>query len=391
MKDYLEGLRQRRRDRGVRGRAELVFAVLLTVTMFTFPGHPFTLTDTLFCLLMLSVVYLATWTPWLAAVASMPVLPVALFILGQSGSFFFLITALVVELLAAQGLLRLAATVAVVQGGASLLDLTDMTVSTDPVGLMLVGLTMLGGYTVGYTRYSQVRRRRELQQSLMDEQRNQRLAMARELHDLVATDLTSVVMQAQVLELHPIAAADDELHQQLADISESSRRALESLRAMLRVLNTELPEGSEDSSAPKSVQESLRATVRELKAHRFRVRQSVSLPADVQVDRQVVARVLTEMRSNAVKHSPPRSEIILTCTVAHDELVLTMSNERLPTPEEGAGDDTGLPGDLLSSHIGLASMSGRAAVARGTVTAGPEKNDPQRWRTQLKLPIVGTG
>ncbi|MGO1948856.1 MAG: hypothetical protein ACTH1D_04435, partial [Mycobacteriaceae bacterium] len=116
--------------------------------------------------------------------------------------------------------------------------------------------------------------------------------------------------------------------------------------------------------------------------------------SDPWFDRDTVAKVLTEMVSNAAKHSTRHSTVILDCHVEETCLVLIMTNA-VAVPALAADDSS------LSSGLGLGSMQARASKAGGVLHTGPvepddvnnghpdagESNAPL-WRTALRLPIV---
>jgi signal transduction histidine kinase len=340
---------------------------------------------------VVAVILMGRW-PLLGAVLTLPVLPFATFLMGNSGAISMVVAAVVIEIVVSNGLLTMGAALVIAHVLLSSIDLTNQTFSVDPLGMLLLAVFFVISYTVGYNRYIQRRRRLELQYSLAESQRRQRLTVARDLHDSVATSLTSVVMRSQALEL--TLTGDDEeavrVRRELEGISENSRTALEQLRAMLRVLNTELPDEPSVSSNPVPVRDSLRNAVNELRAHDLRVESRVELPraAAARVDENAVARILVEMTSNAVKHSPSRSTVVLDCHVESSggspRFVLSMSN-----PVADASPTESPENQLFSTHIGLSSMRSRASDAGGSMTMGREEGTPALWRTALTLPIVG--
>jgi signal transduction histidine kinase len=211
--------------------------------------------------------------------------------------------------------------------------------------------------------------------------------MARELHDSVATSLTSVVMRSQTLELTATGDDNAEIREGLEDISRTSREALEQVRTMLRLLNSEIQSGpdSTESAPPPTVRAGLATATRELRAHRLRVTSTITLPrtGEPPVDRRTLSRVLTEMTSNAVKHSPDHATVKIRCRTTDDALIVSMTNPVAPV-----GDGEKDP--ALTTHLGIGSMTARATAAEGHLTAGliTQDSDTQVWRTTVTLPIV---
>ncbi|MEJ6549890.1 histidine kinase [Corynebacterium sp. USCH3] len=354
-------------------------------------------------------------------------------------SIFF--TMLIVEIVAASGQILLAGSLALAHWALSAVDPQAGTVSTDVAALTIVALVLAAAHMIGWSRASHRRQQEKLRASLAAHERQQRLELARELHDSVATSLTSVVMQAQALTLLPSAGGDtdgdagadtsaDTRHRGLESISETSRTALSNLRTMLQLLN-ERPDhpsfrARSDGPSPDHALDRTLARIRqELDAHSLELCAKIDLPPDVarsvntprgpsttagpgtSVDLDTMVKVLTEMTSNAAKHSPPHSTVSLTCTVQDDKFVVTMVNpvHRTAGPP-GARPAGASGGDLFSSGMGLGSMHARARNAGGDLEAGPvasptgpgsafphgaaaEGGVTERvWRTTLRLPIV---
>lgn len=377
--------------RRMTGLPETVVTLAVGIVMLVVTDHSLHIGHYLFIAAMVLAVALMSRWPVLGAALTLPLLPVVTYFFGGSGALSMMVVAVVIEFVVSRGLMAAGAVLALVHVALSCVDLSEQSLFLDPLGLLLVALLLTIAYAFGYNRYAQRRRRRELQQSLVESQRRQRLAVARDLHDSVATSLTSVVMRSQALELSVPGDSEeaDRLRTELTGISETSRTALEQLRAMLRVLNTELPGESSESAEPPTVRAALRDTVNELRAHGLKVDTAVDLPAGnrLPVDRDAVARILVEMTSNAVKHSPPRSTVTLDCRVGTtadgSRFLLSMTNGIGKGVLSDDGDTA-----LFSTHIGLASIQSRAADAGGSIEMGRVPGNTPLWRTALSLPIV---
>ncbi|WP_420098206.1 sensor histidine kinase [Corynebacterium sp.] len=334
-------------------------------------------------------------------------------------SIFF--TMLIVEIVAASGQILLAGALALAHWALSAVDPQAGTVSTDVAALTIVALVLTAAHMIGWSRASHRRQQEKLRASLAAHEKQQRLELARELHDSVATSLTSVVMQAQALTLLPTpggdttAEANAQHRHGLETISETSRTALSNLRTMLQLLNERPDQRSFRTRAGYLPLDRTLARVRqELDAHSLELRTTIDLPPDIaravnvpatqsttpspgkRIDVDTVDKVLTEMTSNAAKHAPPHSTVSLSCTVEDDAFVVTMTNPVRQTPGSG----------LFSSGMGLGSMHARARKAGGGLDAGltdsstcsgstfPRGAEPEGgpagrvWRTTLRLPIV---
>jgi signal transduction histidine kinase len=335
-------------------------------------------------------------------------------------SIFF--TMLIVEIVAASGQILLGGSLACAHWVLAAIDPQAGALSTDVAALTLVGVMLAAAFLIGWFRANYGRQQEKLRTSLAEQERQQRLELARELHDSVATSLTSVVMQAQALTLLP--PDDGETHREgLDNISDSSREALSNLRTMLRLLN-ENPNRTcfRTRVASPPLGAAVARMRQELEAHSLDLSSTVDLPYDIAavlnatdvpdtpdptgtpwIDRDTAVKVLTEMTSNAAKHAAPHSTVALNCNVQDDVLVLTMVN---PLPSR-LGHATAAHGDdVVSTGMGVDSMRARAAKAGGTLDAGLTATgdetgsvgtgvdpalggpEPRFWRTTLRLPIV---
>ncbi|MCJ7857217.1 sensor histidine kinase [Corynebacterium kalidii] len=335
-------------------------------------------------------------------------------------SIFF--TMLIVEIVAACGQILLGGSLACAHWALSAVDPQAGALSTDVTALTLVGAMLAAAFLIGCFRANHARQQERLRTSLAEQERQQRLELARELHDSVATSLTSVVMQAQALTLLP--PGDGATHREgLDNISDSSREALSNLRTMLRLLNENPNRTSFRTRVASPPLEVAIARMRqELEAHSLDLRPTVDLPDDVAavvnatdvpgipgttgtpwIDRDTAVKVLTEMTANAAKHAAPHTTVDLTCTVQDGTFVVTMVNAVPSRPGHTTSPDGD---DVVSTEMGVGSMRARATKAGGTLEAGltvpgdetgsvrtgegPALGGPESrlWRTTLRLPIV---
>jgi signal transduction histidine kinase len=395
------------------GMVETVFAIVIAGAELWVTDARLSWPAFLVAALMVGLVAITPRLPFVASVLSLLLLTSA-YVLGDVAPLFaFLFAALVLEIIVARGLLTVGIFLAIAQWALSMVDLSNNVLVTDPMSLMMVALLLVVAYIIGWNRNNQGVRQQMLRDSLANQERDQRMELARELHDSVATSLTSVVMRAQALSLLTPDEADQATREGLEGISSTSRDALDQLRTMLRLLNEE-PSNTAFRTRGDGppLRKMISNAAKEMKAHGFKVVTDIDLPRDVSraanrppspeehtvpgpwFDRATVSKVLTEMASNAVKHSTSRSTVTLTCAVEGTCLVLSMSNE--VGEQSLAYDDS-----AMSSGLGLGSMQARADKAEGVLLSGlenvPDKGSdgqasresyPLLWRTTLRLPIV---
>ncbi|MFC6085642.1 sensor histidine kinase [Sphaerisporangium aureirubrum] len=215
-------------------------------------------------------------------------------------------------------------------------------------------------------RYRSRARMRELDQVKLLE----REQLARDLHDTVAHHVSAMAIRAQAglatSESRPDAATDA-----LRVIEAEAARALDEMRAMVRVLRRDQPA----ELVPGRSVEDLRRL-----AGRFRSGPSVEVETSGDLDdlppsiTAAVFRLAQESVTNARRHARHATRIEVRVT-ADDTTV------RLRVSDDGAGGPAAPPG------YGLIGMRERATLLGGTCVAGP---DPERgWTVTAVLPRAG--
>jgi signal transduction histidine kinase len=202
----------------------------------------------------------------------------------------------------------------------------------------------------------------------------ERLKIARELHDILAHTVAVINVQAGVA-AHVIDQQPEQAREALDHIKTASRTTLQELRAMVGVLR----EG--DGPAPLAPTPGLDAldglidTVRDagLDVDLDVSRPSKPLPATVDL---AAYRILQEALTNVLKYA---GRAAVRVTVGHDgaQLTLNVTNSRgdTPVPARGAG----------AGH-GIAGMRERAAALGGSLQAGPLPDGGFQVRATLPVP-----
>jgi signal transduction histidine kinase len=212
----------------------------------------------------------------------------------------------------------------------------------------------------------------------------ERLRIARELHDVVAHTMATINVQAgvaaHVLSTRPEAAAES-----LQAIKTASKEGLRELRAILNVLR-QADDGDPTQPAPGTAQ--LAALIdgarRAGLATTFSVTgEPVPLPAAVDL---AAYRIVQESLTNTIRHAGPATAAV-SLGYRHDELRVEVTDTgRGPATaaSQGAGQATAAGQD--SGH-GLAGMRERAASVGGTVETGP--GPAGGFRVAARLPLRG--
>jgi len=190
----------------------------------------------------------------------------------------------------------------------------------------------------------------------------ERLGFARELHDVLAHNISLINVQAGVA-LHLIDSQPEQARAALAAIKDASKETLRELRATLGVLR------QVDEDAPRAPAPSLARLddlVARVGAAGLAVRTEiegtpVALPARVDL---AAYRIVQEALTNVYRHAAGAAASVL-IRYGDDELVVQADNAPGTEPP-GAGGGAG-PG----TGAGIAGMRERAESLGGELVAGP--------------------
>jgi signal transduction histidine kinase len=208
----------------------------------------------------------------------------------------------------------------------------------------------------------------------------ERLRIARELHDVVAHTMATINVQAgvaaHVLSTRPEAVADS-----LQAIKAASKEGLRELRAILNVLR-QADDADPTQPAPGTAQlETLITGARRagLDTTLTVTGEPVPLPAAVDL---AAYRIVQESLTNAIRHAGPATAAV-SLGYGHDEL-------RIDVTDTGHGPATGQDNQGAGENggHGLAGMRERAATVGGALEAGP--GPAGGFRVAARLPLNGT-
>jgi signal transduction histidine kinase len=199
----------------------------------------------------------------------------------------------------------------------------------------------------------------------------ERLRIARDLHDVVAHTLTTINVQAGVA-AHLLDREPSHARDALATIETASHEALDELRAILGVLRE-----SGNGSAPLEPTPDLAALtplIEQARASGLKVsfetegEQPGRVPEAVQL---AAFRILQESLTNARRHAPGAATYVTLAYLA-DRLRLAIEND---TGESGNRDGT--------ARVGILGMRERATALGGTLQA---QRSGERFRVVAELP-----
>jgi signal transduction histidine kinase len=205
----------------------------------------------------------------------------------------------------------------------------------------------------------------------------ERLRIARELHDLVAHSLTSIAIQSSTgrlaLPQHPDVAL-----RALATIETTSRDASREMRQLLGVLRQGGDTTARLDPPPglgnlDDLVETMRRAGAEVQVRVEGTPRPLSRSLDL-----VAYRVVQEALTNVVRHAghPAAASVLL----RYDNEQLT-----LEVVDDGAGHDTTSEASAGRPGLGIVGMRERVASMGGRFAAGPQR--VRGFRVEARLPI----
>ncbi|SDO28240.1 Histidine kinase [Streptomyces sp. cf386] len=201
----------------------------------------------------------------------------------------------------------------------------------------------------------------------------ERLRIARDLHDVVAHHIALVNVQAGVA-AHVMDKRPDQAKEALAHVREASRSALNELRATVGLLRQSGdPEAPTEPAPGLNRLDELAGTFRSagLQVEVARADQGSTLPAAVDL---AAYRVIQEALTNVQKHAGPDAK-------AEVSVVRVGPNIEITVLDDGAGEDD----TPDSGGHGLLGMRERVTALRGTLTTGPRYGGG--FRVHAILPV----
>ncbi|MEJ3656913.1 histidine kinase [Actinomycetes bacterium KLBMP 9759] len=269
-------------------------------------------------------------------------------------------------------------------GGASVVSL----VSDGGRAALLVSLNLMAALAVPVMWGREVRRHSELADIQRDRAEQakrmseldrkaavteERSRMARDLHDVIAGQLSAIAIQSEAA--LSIPDADNEtLRKVLTSVRRNSVASLSEMRTMIGLLRADGSGDADPRTAPAGLDRidalldagrdtGLTITVDDRRPP------GVEIPAAVDL---AAYRIVQESLINAAKHAPG-SAARLTLEHAAGALVVTVANDLVPDAPPGGGTGTGLLG-----------LRERAGAVGGSVEA---RADGTTWTTRAVLPV----
>jgi signal transduction histidine kinase len=248
---------------------------------------------------------------------------------------------------------------------------TQHTTVPDAVGLAAWLLVLAGAAEMIRSRRERAAARtRTLEEEARRRTSEERLRIARELHDVVAHNISLINVQAGSA-LHLMDQQPERARTALTAIKEASKEALVELRSVLGVLR------QLDDEAPRSPAPGLgrldevvaRATSAGLPVHVEVEGRSGALPQSVDM---AAYRIVQEALTNVARHAGP-AKATVRISYSERDLVLQVDDDGFGAPTKAAPTEGN----------GIVGMRERAATLGGNVQVGPRPGGGFRVRAWL--------
>lgn len=239
------------------------------------------------------------------------------------------------------------------------------------IALLVVHWAVLGSAYFIAARYFDLDRQRErlAQERFHQAQEEERLLIARELHDVLAHSLTLIKVQANA---GIIAARTDTTAAEstLKSIRDGADSALEEVRGIVTALRSTGPTALEPAQQLEHVQ----SIIDGFRTAGLKI--DAELPSSYEVSaltQLALVRIISEGLTNALRHQGPGTHVQLKLTLSDAARVTLTSTATSPTPSEVSG-----------SGVGLVGVKERAQALGGHLTSN---GDAQKFTLDAELPL----
>jgi len=246
----------------------------------------------------------------------------------------------------------------------------------------VIATVMLGyGIALGRAR-ARIAERRAAETARLQEERTraaveqEQSRIAREVHDIVAHDVSVIVAQAAAA--RRLLPGDSAPAHTLHSIETVGRDALDGLRRLVHLLRSEI---GDEPRAPQPTLDGLPFLLAQLRVAGLPVELEVRgearrLPGTVETN---AYRIVQEALTNALKHAGPARAVVV-LDYRPDELHVEVRDDG-----RGATAAAAAPGRPALGGFGLVSMQQRAALLDGSVHVGPEESGG--FRVSARFPV----
>jgi signal transduction histidine kinase len=281
---------------------------------------------------------------------------------------------------------RLAAWLTGWAGVAAIAVVLNLTRADFHLGLVQAGATAAWLTTIMVVaEFSKARREKLLaaRQTREEQSRREvseeRLRIAREVHDVLAHHVSLINVQSGVA-LHLLDEQPQQAREALTAIKQSSKEVLVELRNILGVLR-DVDRGAGAPREPVASLDQLDGLMERMRSAGLPVRLEIDgqrRPVPTGVDTAAL-RIVQESLTNTYRHAGP-SEATVRLSYRPDELRVRVEDDGRGTPDP--------TGELGGGH-GLAGMRQRAEALHGTFDAGPRPGGGFQVTATLPTRVIG--
>jgi len=233
---------------------------------------------------------------------------------------------------------------------------------------------LVGQVTADLQAHADDRERRRREEETARRLADERIAIARDLHDVVSHSIALINVQAGVA-VHVLGERPEQAREALVAIKAASADAMRDLRSILGLLRDAESERPRQPAPGLAQLAGLLDTIRRVGIDVTTTGDlAPSLPGSVDL---TAYRVIREALTNVVRHAPG-SKARLSIRREAAELDIEVENERPPAGGHDARAGAGL---------GLAGMQERVQAVGGTVEAGPTASGG--FAVNVRLPLDG--
>ncbi|MGW5362545.1 sensor histidine kinase [Actinopolymorpha pittospori] len=246
--------------------------------------------------------------------------------------------------------------------------LVGLSGSASSVVAWLNAITWLGSVAAGlYLRLLDIQRRAIAEQVRRDE----RLELARELHDVVAHHITGIVLQTQAAQIVS-RKSPEQLSGSLADVEAAGTDALAAMRRVVGLLRD-----GDDAAGSTPGPEQLTDLVERFTALGPDVRLRLpdgepSWPPEVT---STVYRIVQESLTNVSRHAAHARSVSVSVDRERDAVIVEVVDDASPIPTR-----------YRHGGFGLVGMRERVEALGGTLLAGPRPGSG--WSVRATVPVV---
>ncbi|MGI5239415.1 sensor histidine kinase [Dactylosporangium sp. CA-139066] len=199
--------------------------------------------------------------------------------------------------------------------------------------------------------------------------REERLALARELHDVVAHHVTGIVVQAQAARV-VARRRPDGLEESVAGIEAAGSEALAAMRRVVGLLRDNA-DAAATTSAPEGIADLVRRFQDRNAARDVRLELAAGAEGWAPELTSTVYRIVQESLTNVARHAAQASTVGVRIARDGDEVTVEVADDGAAPP----------PGD---KGFGLIGMRERVEALGGSLAAGPVA--PRGWSVRARLP-----